>query len=168
MTYDLWLEIQQFLIKEAWLLDDRRFEEWLDLFTEDVLYWAPVRYSVSRDDLDKEFSQLGDVPLFEENKDTLKARVGRFDSKMAWAEDPPSRTRHAITNVVVEPAGNDGELKVRSAFQIYRTRLEHDRDWFVGSREDILRKVDGDWKIARRTIYLDETIIPAKNLSIFF
>ena len=56
----------------------------------------------------------------------------------------------------------------RQALLLYRTHLEHDEDFFVGSREDVLRKVNGEWKIAKRTIVLDANVIHAKNLSVFF
>ena len=50
---DLWHEIMQFYIHEAWLLDDRQFRDWLELFTDDVLYFMPRRRNVRRKDLDQ-------------------------------------------------------------------------------------------------------------------
>ncbi len=85
---------------------------------------------------------------------------------MAWAEDPPSRTRHLVGNLVVEPLDN-GEVQARTAFLVYRSHLETDHQLLAGSREDVLRQVDGAWKIAKRTIVLDANVLPDKNLSIF-
>jgi 3-phenylpropionate/cinnamic acid dioxygenase small subunit len=87
---------------------------------------------------------------------------------MAWAEDPPSRTRHLITNIEVEEGDTASELKVYSNYLVYRTRGETEQDFYVGRREDILQHVDGAWKIARRKISLDQNVLLAKNLSIFF
>ena len=87
---------------------------------------------------------------------------------MAWAEDPPSRTRHLVTNVVIRPRATDAEYDVSSNFLLYRTRLETDLNIFAGCREDVLRKAAGGWKIARRKIILDQNVILAKNLSVFF
>ena len=86
---------------------------------------------------------------------------------MAWAEDPPSRTRHIVGNLVVEPV-SDEVVKAKTAFILYRSHHETDENIFAGSREDELRRTDDGWKIARRTIVLDSNVILAKNLSVFF
>src|SRR5438445_7490615 len=83
-------------------------------------------------------------------------RVARLDSVMAWAEDPPSRTRHLIGNLEAAPLAN-GEVEARTAFLVYRSHLEADRQLLSGCREDVLRKVNGAWKVARRTIVLEPT-----------
>ena len=164
---DLWYELMQFYINEAWLLDERRFKEWLDLFTDDVFYFMPRRMNVQRKDLALEFSEVGDLAIFEDDKTYLTMRVERLDTGMAWAEDPPSRTRHLFGNLVVEPL-SDGEVKAKTAFILYRSQHETEQDIFAGSREDDLRKVDGLWKVAKRLIVLDANVILAKNLSMFF
>ena len=86
---------------------------------------------------------------------------------MAWAEDPPSRTRHIVGNLVVEPVSED-VVKTKTAFILYRSHHETDENIFAGSREDELRRTGDGWKIARRTIVLDSNVILAKNLSVFF
>ena len=163
----LWLELMQFYIREAWLLDERKFTEWLDLFTEDVLYFMPRRKNVPHRELYREVTPLGDLALFEDDKRYLEMRVARLDTGMAWAEDPPSRTRHLIGNLVVEPLDN-GEVQAKTAFLVYRSHLETDQHLFAGSREDVLRQVNGAWKVAKRTIVLDANVLLDKNLSIFF
>jgi 3-phenylpropionate/cinnamic acid dioxygenase small subunit len=163
----LWLELMQFYIREAWLLDDRRFKEWLDLFTDDLLYFMPRRKNVPRRELHREVTQLGDLAFFEDDKRYMEMRVARLDTGMAWAEDPPSRTRHLFGNLLVEPLAS-GAVRARTAFLIYRSHLETDQQLFAGSREDILCQVNGTWKVTKRTILLDANVIPDKNLSIFF
>ena len=106
--------------------------------------------------------------FFEDDKELMRVRVARLETDMAWAEDPPSRTRHLITNIEVEEGDTATELKVYSNYLVYRTRGEAEQDFYVGRREDILRKVDGAWKIARRKILLDQNVLLAKNVSIFF
>jgi 3-phenylpropionate/cinnamic acid dioxygenase small subunit len=162
----LWLELMQFYIREAWLLDERKLGEWLDLFTDDVLYFMPRRKNVWRREHEREVTAPGDLALIEDDKRYLQMRVARLESGMAWAEDPPSRTRHLIGNLVVEPTAG-GEVRARTAFLVYRSHLETDQQLFAGSREDVLRQVDGAWKVARRTILLDANVLPDKNLSIF-
>jgi len=167
--HDLWHEVQNFLVHEARLLDERLFEKWLDLFTDDVAYWMPERLNpLESHDVDDGVSKPGDLSLFEDTKETLRTRVARLGTGMAWAEVPPSRTRHLVTNVQVEAGGTEPEIKVRSNFLVYRTQLEHSQDIFVGMRDDVLRKVSGQWKIARRTILLDQAVLSSPNLSVFF
>ena len=163
----LWLELMQFYIREAWLLDERKLTEWLDLFTDDVLYFMPRRKNVRRRELHREVTPLGDLALIEDDKRYLEMRVARLDTGLAWAEDPPSRTRHLIGNLVVEPRDN-GEVQAKTAFLVYRSHLETDQQLFAGSREDVLRPVNGAWKVAKRTIVLDANVLLDKNLSVFF
>ncbi len=167
--HDLWHEIHDFLVREARLLDDRAFETWLDLFTDDIVYWMPERTNPwESSDLADSVSKPGELALFEETKETLRTRVARLATGMAWSEVPPSRTRHLVTNVQVESGDNESELRVRSCFMVYRTQLEHSQDVFVGERDDVLRRVGDEWKIARRTIVLDQAVLQSPNLSIFF
>ncbi len=172
-------EVEKFLFKEARLLDDWKFHEWLELFTEDVHYWMPVRTTrYSRESkaiavLDRahqrvdELANEDELAIFDETKQTLNMRVARLDTGQAWAEDPKSRTRHCITNIEVEEGDNANEVQVFNNFITYRNRLETEVDIFVGRREDTLRKEDGDWKICRRKIILDQNVLLSKNMSIF-
>ena len=162
----LWFELMQFYIREAWLLDERKFKEWLDLFTDDILYFMPRRKNVLRRELHREVTPLGDLAILEEDKRYLEMRVARLDSGMAWAEDPPSRTRHLIGNLEAAPQ-DKGEVQARTAFLVYRSHLETDHQLLSGSREDVLRQVAGGWKVAKRTILLDANVLLDKNLSVF-
>lgn len=162
----LWLELMPFYIREAWLLDERRFTEWLALFTDDVLYFMPRRKNVPRRESHRELTPLGDLAILEEDKRYLEMRVARLDTGMAWAEDPPSRTRHLVGNLEVAPLAK-GEVQAKTAFLVYRSHLETDHQLLSGCREDVLRRVKGGWKIARRTIVLDANVLLDKNLSVF-
>jgi 3-phenylpropionate/cinnamic acid dioxygenase small subunit len=166
-------EIEAFLFAEAELLDARRYEAWLDLFTDDARYWMPLRRNVPHDEPEREFTREGvDVNWFDEGKDTLARRVAQIRTGVHWAEEPPSRTCHLVTNVQVLAAKPDGpspaEVTVKSRFLVYRNRVETETDILVGKREDVLRRVDGGWRIARRSIVLDQSVLLAKNLTMFF
>jgi len=165
--------VEEFLYREAELLDERRYEEWLDLFTEDVHYWMPMRRNVPRDEPEREFTRAGvDVNWFDEGKDTLTRRVRQILTGLHWAEEPPSRICHLVANVQVlraSPAGPaPAEVEVKSRFIVYRNRVETETDFLVGKREDLLRRVGGDWRIAQRKIVLDQSVLLAKNLTVFF
>jgi 3-phenylpropionate/cinnamic acid dioxygenase small subunit len=180
MFDDLIREVEQFLYREARLLDERRFHDWLELFTEDARYWMGVRSNrypktskaiaildVDRhveDDLTKE----DELAILDETRETLGMRIARLQTGMAWAEDPPSRTRHLIVNIEVAPGDAASELKVYCNFIVYRSRAETEQDFFVGARRDVLRRLDGVLRIARRKLTLDQNVLSAKNVSIFF
>lgn len=168
MDSELRRQIEDFYYLEAELLDDRKLREWFNLLTEDVRYWMPIRHNTLErpQDIAEELSKPGEGYYFDDDIKSLKIRVERAYSKIAWAEVPPSRTRHLITNVRIKKDAGD-ELEVHSNFLVYRTRMETDKDMFVGARQDILRRVNGGFKIARRTIILDQAVLDAKNISVF-
>jgi 3-phenylpropionate/cinnamic acid dioxygenase small subunit len=93
-------------------------------------------------------------------------RVARLDTGMAWAEDPPSRTRHLIGNLEASPLVSR-EVEARTPNMVYPSHLETDHQLLSGCREDLLRNVNGAWKVARRTIVLDANVLLDKNLSVF-
>jgi len=155
-------EIEQFYYYESALLDEHRYDEWIELFTDDVHYFMPIRRTMTRRQLGREFTKPGEMAFFDDDKELLRTRVEKLSTGTAWAEDPPSRTRHLITNVRVEDT-DESELVVHSNFYLYRTRLKSAVDEWVGRREDTLRRVDGDLKVARRFIYLDQTILQSAN-----
>jgi biphenyl 2,3-dioxygenase beta subunit len=168
MDNELRRRVEEFLYLEAELLDDRKLREWLELLTDDVRYWMPIRHNPSErpGEIADELSKPGEGYYFDDNKENLRLRVERVYSKSAWSELPPSRTRHLISNVRVKK-DNGTEVEVHSNFLVYRTRMESDKDLFVGTRQDILRRANGSFKIARRTIILDQAVLDAKNISVF-
>src|SRR5205814_5944535 len=96
--------VEGFLYHEAQLLDERRFEEWLELFTDDALYWVPEG---------EEEDPVRRVSIAYDDRRRLHERVLRLQSGFAYAQDPPSRTCHLVGNVRVQEA--DGELDVASS-----------------------------------------------------
>jgi 3-phenylpropionate/cinnamic acid dioxygenase small subunit len=168
MDSELRRQVEDFLYLEAELLDDRKLREWFDLLTDDVRYWMPIRHNTLErpSDITEELSKPGESYYFDDDIKSLKIRVERAYSKIAWAEVPPSRTRHLITNIRIKQ-DNGNELEIHSNFLVYRTRMETDKDMFVGTRQDTLRRINGSFKIARRTIILDQAVLDAKNISVF-
>jgi 3-phenylpropionate/cinnamic acid dioxygenase small subunit len=166
-------EIEEFLYYEADLLDERRYEDWLALVAEDVRYWMPMRRNVKVDDIEREFTREGlDISWFDEGKETLTRRVRQIQTGIHWAEEPVSRISHMVSNVRLLEASptwvDPVEVTVRCRFLIYRNRVETETDILVGKREDLLRRVDGQWQIARRKIVLDQSVLLTKNLTFFF
>ncbi len=161
-------EIEEFLFAEAELLDERQFEAWLDLLTDDMRYWMPMRRNVKFGEQERENTrEQQDMSWFDEGKDTLSQRVRQILAGVHWAEEPLSRVCHMVSNVQLLNVTPD-EVSVKCRFLVYRNRLQDETDFFVGKREDTLRRVDGQWRIARRKIILDQNVLLAKNLTVFF
>ena len=165
---ELRLDIEDFLYYEADLLDDRRFDDWLELLADDVRYFMPIRRNVPFNEQERENTvPRTEMSWFDEGKLTLSQRVKQINTGSHWCEEPFSRVTHMVSNVRVVEAGAT-EVQVRCRFMVYRNRLEDEESFLIGRRYDTLRRVDGAWKIARREIILDQNVLLAKNLTTFF
>lgn len=160
--------VEQFYIAEAELLDTRRFREWLALLDADIRYWMPVASNREMGRWDGEYTKEGtDLNWFDEGKFELEQRVEQIMTGLHWAEEPVSRTSHMVANLRVAEA-DDGLIDAHCRFLIYRNRNETETDFFVGKRRDRLRPEGDSFKIAAREIFLDQSVLQAKNLTLFF
>jgi len=158
-------EAHQFLVEEAHLLDSLRFEDWLALVTDDIVYRMPVRVTTVKG-IDE--AEVQTMDHFDEDHYSLRKRVERFATKHAWTEDPPSRLRHHVTNVRTFDTDRDDELRVESAVLLFRSRGDRNEPAFLSAgRSDALRRVGGRWLLARRQIDVDEAVLRMQNLAIF-
>jgi 3-phenylpropionate/cinnamic acid dioxygenase small subunit len=172
-AYELKDEIENFLYREAELLDERRFSEWLELLGEDLVYFMPIHRNVKFGDGARESTRHGvDISWFDEDKWTLAKRVEQLNTGIHWAEEPASRVSHLVTNVQIDEVApsldEPREVVVKSRFLIYQNRVESEIALFVGKRLDRLRRESDGWKLVRREITLDQSVLQAKNLSVFF
>lgn len=159
-------EIEEFFYHEAELLDEWRLNEWLDLLTDDVRYWMPIRRNVKFDERDREFTRERlDINWIDEGKETLRSRAVQINTGIHWAEEPLSRVCHLVSNVqLLTEAGE--EITTKCRFLVYRNRVETETDFFVGKREDTLRRVVGQLMLCRRRIILDQNVLLPKNLTV--
>jgi 3-phenylpropionate/cinnamic acid dioxygenase small subunit len=137
-------EIEQFLFREAELLDHRQYAEWLSLFAEDGVYWMPA----GQDDIDPQ----KETSLIFDDRKALGDRVARLLHPAAHSQTPPSRTRHLIGNIVLGEA-EPASLHVGSNFAIMESRLGVQR-WWGGHADHHLRRDAGDWRIVRKKVCL--------------
>lgn len=160
--------IEQFLYLEAELLDDMRIAEWIDLMADDLRYVMPIRRNLGPRERKSAWTKPDELAYFDESKDNLRLRLRKLQSGAAWAEEPPSLTRHMISNIRARAVGG-GEYDVRSDFLVYRCRSERQTDFLIGERHDRLRCVEtaAKFEIVSRRILLDQTTFLANNLSIF-
>jgi phthalate 3,4-dioxygenase subunit beta len=153
----------QFLVEEAALLDAADYPGWLDLITEDIRYVMPVRVTTARG---AGFSTQPGMGHFDEDMYALRKRVQRLATDHAWTEDPPSRTRHFVTNI--RTFRHDDGLAVESALLLFRSRGDtRDADLLSAGRTDLLRETAAGLKLARREITADEAVIRTQNLAVF-
>ena len=159
------LQAHQFLVDEAYLLDAQQYELWLDTLTDDIRYVMPVRVTTARG---AGFDTSPGMAHFDEDKYSLSQRVARFATEHAWAEDPPSRLRHFITNVRTFATDDDAHLEVESAELLFRSRGDVNESTLVScGREDVLRRSGNSWKLAHRKIIIDESVLRMQNLAVF-
>lgn len=159
--------VEQFLYHEADLLDRRLYREWFALVAQDVHYWMPIRRTVTLNNIDREFTRIGGMSFFDDDYNDLRMRIEKLYTGSSWSEDPPSRTRHLVSNVQILD-WDGATVSVRSAIHLLRSRLEGITDSFHGRREDLLRVADDSFQLAQRHVYLDHTVIQATNLSSLF
>ncbi len=158
------LAAHQFLVEEAARLDAADYAGWLNLLCEDIRYVMPVRVTTARG---ADFDSLADMGHFDENMYALRKRVQRLATDHAWTEDPPSRTRHFVTNVRTF-RHRTSELRVESSLLLFRSRGDtREPDLISAGRTDLLRETGDGLKLARREILVDESVLRTQNLAVF-
>jgi 3-phenylpropionate/cinnamic acid dioxygenase small subunit len=163
----LYNRVLEFMYIEARLLDEIRLKEWAATLAEDLVYTAPLRETRPVSQLAASYVRT--THHFEDDWRSVMGRVMRLTgTKSAWAEDPPSRTRRLVTNVMVEQGDKPDELRVRSNLLVTRSRFNFDElDLISAERQDVLRLAGDSFKLARREILLDQAVLGTPNLAIF-
>jgi 3-phenylpropionate/cinnamic acid dioxygenase small subunit len=157
-------EITEWLYVEAELLDDGRYRDWLKLLADDLRYLVPLRVTREREAVSDVIVGMAHQ---DDDWDAMEMRVLRLETDYAWAEDPPSRSRHYITNIRVAAGETAGEYTVKSNLLLYRTRGDSPAyDVLPGQRTDTLRRVDGELLLAKRVVMLDHTTVMTHNLAL--
>jgi phthalate 3,4-dioxygenase subunit beta len=159
------LAAHRFLVEEAAMLDGRDWARWLDLLTEDVRYVMPVRVTTV---IDAGYDARADMAHFDEDRYALGKRVDRLLTEHAWTEDPPSRTRHLVTNVRTFAGDLDDEVHVESTVLLFRSRGDdREPEYVCAGRRDVLRSAGERHLLASREITVDEAVLRTQNLAIF-
>jgi 3-phenylpropionate/cinnamic acid dioxygenase small subunit len=158
--------IMTFLIKEARLLDQRDLKEWGEMLAEDLEYKAPVRITRRVQKFDEEFGTIGH---FDDDYNSMMVRITRLTTTTnAWSEDPASRVRRFITNVSIWETDVPDEYEVSSYLLLTRNRAEaKDYKQLSAERNDRLRMTKDGFRIAKRSILIDQVVLGMPNLAIF-
>lgn len=158
-------EIEDFLLREAELLDTRDLQGWLRLLDESIDYRVPTRTTREAHSGASPFSSDSYVML--EDFGSLRARVNRFESEHAWSENPPTVTRRFVSNIRTSEADEDGRAPVRSNLLLSWSR-DDAQQLVSAERQDVLsRGADGGWRLSSRLVLLDHVTLPLPNLGMF-
>lgn len=158
--------IEKLLFREARLLDSEAWDTWLALMAEDIHYWMPSVENRRRADKLGAWER-GRGAFFDDSLRELTIRVARFKQPSAWAEDPPTRHVHVVSNIEAFHTARSDEFLVHSTFVNYRSRGESDNDLLLGRRQDIWRDIDGELRLARRTVLITQSLFMSKNFNTF-
>ncbi len=152
---NLYIDIQRFLFREAALLDRRDYAAWISLFTGDLQYC--VKVALSRD----AGSTAVDYAIVDENAEALKSRIDQISNpKLTRAENPPSLTRRVVSNIEAFHRQTPDEFDVVSSLLAYRNRPNvPEGGFYVARREDLIRRIGSEWRLAKRCVRLDQTMI---------
>ena len=147
------------LSREALYIDMRRWQEWIDLYHEDAVFWVPAW----RNDEELTDNVKREISLFYfETRAGIEDRVWRINTKQAPALFPLARTTHVITNSVFEAPPSDKEMTLHSAWICHTYSLrERSQHAFFGRYEHDLKKFGDNWKITRKKVILMNDYIPS-------
>lgn len=153
------------LYDEAAALDERRFDDWVAMLEHDLVYTAPIRLTRTGPNRDRDVMRT--MYHFNEDYGSILMRTGRLQ-KSAWAEDPPSRCRRFVTNVRVGECETAGEYEVVSYLFLERSRGDNpENERMTAERRDVWREIDGAYKLARREIIVDQSVLGMSNFAVF-
>jgi 3-phenylpropionate/cinnamic acid dioxygenase small subunit len=151
-------QFELFLIHEGRLLDDRRFEDWMNLFTDDGLYWVPS--TPNQTDPYKTAS------LFFDDRELMKTRVDRLGHPRIHIQTPPSRTNHMVSNVIVEEADEAaGVYLVSSSMLMTECRLDIQRH-FSGRQYHRLEREGNSFRIRLKRVHLINCDSPFEAMAV--
>jgi len=158
--------VTRFLYDEAQMLDENRLDDWLGCLAGDLRYFMPVRTSLLRADIRSSASDT--IGHFDDDYEAIAFRVKRLQVPTSWSEDPPSRTRRFVTNIRVEHGNVPDEFDVVSYLLVMRNRWDDPQyEIITAERQDVLRRVGDDLRLARRRIIGDQVTMGTINLTIF-
>lgn len=139
-------KVAQFLYFEARLLDERRWDEWLALWTDDGMYWAPQSF--------EQTSPYDHISLFWENKMLRELRMRRLENERNWSQQPPTQSSRLISNICVEGKDKDGYLVIRATFQSVDWRPTTGQRLLAGSYIYKLAEYEQSWQLYMKQVNL--------------
>ena len=156
----------QVLYREAQLLDEGRFESWLEMHSPDIEYVAHIQSDVVDEEAERNTSHR--LSYLAENVQTLRLRVLKIRTGLQQTEIPASRTVRLISNVRVQTTELAQTYDVHSAFLLYRNHRQRDVEILAGHRADVWVEKDDRFLLLKRHIRFAANVLPTKSLSLFY
>lgn len=157
-------EAYEFFVGEAYLLDERRFDEWLGLLCDDYTYRVPI--PIVPDQSDKPaYAPVGNI--IEESRRSIETWVRRLNFSEAWAETPPQRVRRFLHPSVLV-SSDDRQLVTDTSILLTWTELDEPSAIIPGKRRDVLRREGNGFRLASRVVYVDPAVITVSHFRILF
>ncbi|MBT5700834.1 MAG: 3-phenylpropionate/cinnamic acid dioxygenase subunit beta [Gammaproteobacteria bacterium] len=167
VSKEIYLSLQQLLFREARLLSAERYDDWLDLLSDDVQYEMEMPQRRFREDR-TQASAPKKTPIFNDDKRSLLMRIGRIKTGFVWAENPVNAIRHIVSNIEVFDSDKADEFTAYSIIEIHRSRLDAERKRFTAGRNDIWKKTASGFQLLKRTVALDDGVVLDSNINFFF
>lgn len=164
---EIYLSLQQLLYHEARLLSAEHYDDWLELLSEDIQYEMAMPQRRFREDR-AQASAPEKTPIFNDDKQSLLMRIGRFKTGFVWAEDPANAIRHIVSNIEVFNSSEAGQFNVYSIIEVQRSRLDGERKRLNAGRKDIWQKTASGYQLLKRTATLDDGVVHDSNINFFF
>jgi benzoate/toluate 1,2-dioxygenase beta subunit len=158
LDLDLLREVEQFVYREARLQDELEYDAWEALWTDDAVYWVPA----NADDSDPE----REMSIIYDNRARIATRIKQLHTGKRHSQTPPSRLRRLISNVELldpDPAHPD-DVRAGANFLVYESRERGVTLW-AGRSEYRLRRENGEWRLAAKTVYLVNNDRPLYTLA---
>jgi benzoate/toluate 1,2-dioxygenase subunit beta len=137
-------EAEAFLYREARLADAFALEEWEALWTDDAVYHVPV---------DEHADPRNHMSIVFDNRSRIATRIRQLQTGRRHSQRPPSRLCRSVTNVEILDHDGGGDTVVGSVVQVLESR-DRGRTWWVGRVTHRLRRVDGELRMAAKTVVL--------------
>jgi 3-phenylpropionate/cinnamic acid dioxygenase small subunit len=156
MSWETYREVELFLLREADLADTQRYEEWLALWTQELLYWVPC----NRDDVDPKRQ----ISLIYDNRPALEERLYRLGTRFAHSQRPESNLSRVVSSILYdgyEPARGGA---VTSRFVLGEERRERQTIW-IGRQRHVLVREDGKLRMKEKKVWLINNDSPMGNLT---
>ena len=140
-------QAEDLLLHEARLLDERRLEEWVELFTEDGYYWVPAKPGQE--------NPFDEVSLFFDDREFMATRMQRLRHPRAHSQNPPTRTYHMVNGVRIEPeAPADTDYLVSSGLVMFEYRPGEEQRVYGGRCEHAIRVEQSQTRIFWKKVML--------------
>jgi 3-phenylpropionate/cinnamic acid dioxygenase small subunit len=151
---DLLRRVEQFIFHEAECMDRCDYDNWIGLWDEDILYWAPCN--------DEDMDPSRQISLIYDRREQLEQRIRRMKSHLAHAQNPKSRVMRVVSNIRIREV-NAADILVSSSFVVGELRLDLQTVW-IGRSLHTLRPRADDFRIKQKKVFLLNNASPLGNL----